>query len=448
MNISTTTFYEKINIAKLKYIANNSHLYDAIIKEQEKDMRRTDKNYNAYAIFRKILNKAIIPEELRNTEYGLLPVQYKKGRNSNSIGRWYASNGIGIQPLCCCVRHTICNDIWIDIDQVNSHPTILHHLMNKYKFKSPLLDECLNNREELLKKVMKDEKCSRDTAKTYVIAVINCCKYNSKTLKKLYDEVQPIIKYINTLPENNDILEFVKKTYKDDKNINGKIISRILQIIENQLLELYLEFFNNKGFIIDNQVVLIFDGFQLHINDNINQDLLNQCRKYAFDRTGYDIELKIKPFDNCLKLPYDYSIIEDLQTSIINKYNFIDNPENDILAIAIASAGAHIDVANAFKAIIKEQIAYDDSNKKWYVCNKYNIWIESPSGVIIKSLLTNIMSKKFQDKVIYYSNLNNKLEDTEENQGQKNYYINMGTKALKIAQKLKTNWILKRTWII
>jgi hypothetical protein len=439
MNIGKSIFYEKINITKLNYIINNPDQYDSIIKEQEKDMRRTDKNYNAYAVFRKIMNEVIIPEELRNTEYGIIPVQYKKGRNSNGIGRWYANNGIGIQPLCCCVRHTICDGIWVDIDQVNSHPTIFKHLMDKYNFKSSLLDECLNNREEFLKKVMNDEKCSRDIAKTLVIAIINGAKYTSPTLKSLSNQLKPVIEYVNSLPEYNDIVEFVKKTYKDDKNINGKIISRVLQIIENQLLELYLEFFNSKRLIINNQVALIFDGFQLHINDNINQDLLNECRKYAFDKTGYDIELKIKPFDNCLKLPDNYSVIEDLQTSIINKYKCIDNYDVSYIDTAINSEGAHIDVANAFKTVIKDAIAYDDNIKKWYVCNKNNIWIESPSGIIVKSLLTNIMCKKFLDRALYYSKLGNKLEDTEDNKLLKEKYDKIAVEALKITQKLKTN---------
>ena len=177
-NIGETIFYEKINVAKLNYIINNPAKYEDIIKEQEKDMRRTDKNYNAYAVFQKIRNAVIIPDELKNTEYGLIKVEYSKGRNSNGIGRWYAKNGVGIQPLCCCVRHTICDGIWVDIDQVNSHPTIFKHLMNKYGFKSPLLDECLNNREEFLKRVMNDEKCSRDAAKTLVIAIINGANYS------------------------------------------------------------------------------------------------------------------------------------------------------------------------------------------------------------------------------------------------------------------------------
>ncbi len=80
--------------------------------------------------------------------------------------------------------NTICYDILVDIDNVNSHPTILKHVMDKYNLKSPLLEEYLSHGEFFLKKVIKDEKCSRDTAKTYVIAVINGNKYVSSTLKK------------------------------------------------------------------------------------------------------------------------------------------------------------------------------------------------------------------------------------------------------------------------
>ena len=148
-------------------------------------MRRTDKNYNAYAVFQKIRNAVILPDELKGTEYGLIQVEHSKGRNSNGIRRWYCKNGVGIQPLCACVRYTIFVGIWVDIDQVNSHPTIFIHLMDKYNFKSPLLDECITNREEFLKKVMQDETCCRDTAKILVIAIINGSKYSSATLKAL-----------------------------------------------------------------------------------------------------------------------------------------------------------------------------------------------------------------------------------------------------------------------
>ena len=70
LNIANDPFYEKINLAKLNY------------------MRRADKNYNAYAVFQKIRNSLIIPDELEITKYGLIKVEYSKGRNLNNIGRW------------------------------------------------------------------------------------------------------------------------------------------------------------------------------------------------------------------------------------------------------------------------------------------------------------------------------------------------------------------------
>ena len=43
---------------------------------------------------------------------------------------------------------------------------------------------------------MNDEKRTRDTAKTYVKAVINGFKFGSKLLKKLYEELKTIIKHL------------------------------------------------------------------------------------------------------------------------------------------------------------------------------------------------------------------------------------------------------------
>ena len=41
----------------------------------------------------------------------------------------------------------------------------------------------------------------------------------------------------------------LKNTFKADDNISGKIISRILQIVENDLLEFYFDFFNDQGLL-------------------------------------------------------------------------------------------------------------------------------------------------------------------------------------------------------
>lgn len=434
LNIADATFYEKINIVKLNYIINNRSKYESIILEQEKDMRRNDKNYNAYAVFQKIANNCFVPPELEGTEYALLKVSYKKGEKSNGIGRWYCNKGIGLQPLCCSVRHTISDDIWVDIDQVNSHPTIFNTFMNKYGFTSPLLNECLNNREAFLKKV----GGKRDSAKTKVIAIINGAEYkNNPVLNKLSQEIKPCIDYVINLPVYADILTYVKSAYTE--NIEGKTISRILQVIENQLLESYVEWFNEKGFIGDNEISLIFDGFMILSKYNITDDLLEKCREYANDKVGYDIPLKVKPFDNKLELPANYAECSDNLPSLINKYNtglqfFVE--KNTTLFKTAISNNNHISVAEVGKTLLKDFTYYDSKVERWYYCNTNNIWHETKDPLILKGILQTVLSKAF---MLYSSYLTTSVYNgtiTDENM--KKMILEHSKQSLKIATLLGT----------
>jgi len=55
-------------------------------------------------------------------------VSYSKSKNSEGGGRWFAWNMGSMQNMKRGVRHTICKDIWIDLDIVNCHPTLLSQL--------------------------------------------------------------------------------------------------------------------------------------------------------------------------------------------------------------------------------------------------------------------------------------------------------------------------------
>ena len=379
-------FYEKINLTKLKYIINNPHKYESIISEQERDMRRY-KNYNAFAVFQKIVSNCVIPKELEGTEFALIKVSYVKGDKSNNIGRWYCYKSIGLQSLTVSVRHTICEGIWTDIDQVNSHPTIFQSFMKKYGFSSPLLNECLNDRENFLQKV----GGKRELAKTQVIAIINGAKREqNKVLKQLSLEIKPCLDYVINLPEYSDILEYVKKTY--DVNIEGKTISRILQIIENNLLESYIEWAYDKGFIEDNQISLIFDGFQLLSKHNITDDMLIECQDYATDKTGYHIPLKIKPFDCPLELPEHYNQCLDDIPAFINdlRTGLTQFKEKHITLIETAiETLTHYDVIKVISELVKNKV-YCENEKSWFYCNSKNIWKESDKPYILYSVIPEV----------------------------------------------------------
>ena len=315
-NIGEKVFYEKINLVKLKYIINNPDKYKQKI-ESERRHKDDEKQVPIWSLMKNIAKKTI---PVPNSEYGFIPVRYKKGSNSNGIGRWYADKSIGLAPLCSLVRHTICDDLWYDIDQVNSHVNIMNHFINKFEFKSPSLDKCINEREEVFIIVMKDEECDKCDAKTNIISCLNGKNYKTGFLKQLGLELMPCMNKMVEMDEYNDIYKNVKRNAK--YNYIGKTVSKILQVVENDMLESYLDYCISNDLITKykNRIIasLVFDGFQLDKKLDINCDVLDDMRKYAFEKTGYDVPLKLKDMDNKLEFPEDYNEVE------------IDEEDNDI----------------------------------------------------------------------------------------------------------------------
>lgn len=373
LNIGELVFYEIINDVALQYITLNPSEYEDQIKKCVAQMRNKDKNYNVWAVLKKNLKSCIKPPELQGTEYSYLKVTYKKGTNTNNKGRWYANKGIGLQVIPNCIRSTICNDLWIDYDQSNSHPTILRSLMEKHRFDSALLNEDVDDRENFLKKVNKD----RDTAKNQVIATINGAKYNHKILKSLQEQIKPFIEYLLTHQDYKDDIEFVMKEHPNDENINGKFISRVLQNIENDILESHVNFLYQKGLIntvqIDGvnglEIALIFDGQQLRVNSGVTSEVIDECRKYALEKTGHDIPIKIKPFENSLELPDDYA-------EIVKKHNessqslSLNVPQNNMRRDIIYANNVLKHFDGKLFLVYENLVVYDEDTGMWSLGDK------------------------------------------------------------------------------
>ena len=175
--------------------------------------------------------------------------------------------------------------------------------------KSPLLNDYVNQRQEILKKVCEEEKCNEDKAKNIIISIIyGSNKYKSKYLKAFYNEIYNNVNEILCDEEYKEIVGQVRA--QTNRNIEGKVISLIIQEIENKCLECYIEYTNYKGLIpkINKRYVVsgIFDGFQILKNDDLNDDILREIEEYAEYITGYKTKLKIKPFNQSLLLPEDY----------------------------------------------------------------------------------------------------------------------------------------------
>jgi len=402
MDIKNLDFVEIINISKLKYILANQKYYDDFFTTERNKLKVKFPNqkytYDIFNLINKIVSNSI---KIDNSDYGYLPVSYKKG-NGTEFGRWYASKGIGLQNIQNNVRHTICDDKWIDIDQVNSHPSILQQLFAKHKLQSDKLDYLISNREEFLKSIMDELIITRSEAKTIIITVINGgSTYKSKIVKNFKDEVFKHIKTIcRSLDYNNILEEYLKKDIDESKNLYGKCISKILQVIENDMLEHYIQFFvdrnliksitlNGKEYLL---TALIFDGLQILYNVDINDDLLKECQEYAFKHTGYDIKLITKPFDNALQLPSNYAeCIDDIPCIVDNLRIGLEHFKNkykELIDKAIESQ-THYDCAVLFAKMLKGKI-YCENEKSWYNCNSNNIWKESSTPMILEAIIPDI----------------------------------------------------------
>jgi hypothetical protein len=91
---------------------------------------------------------------------------------------------------------------------------------------------------------------------------------------------------------------------------------------------------------------LIFDGLQLRTNVI-----------YSMNKTGYDIELKIKPFDGQLELPdnfdfdYDSGLLELIDKYCLGLNKFLETNLNDINE-CISANGTHASISKITKLII------------------------------------------------------------------------------------------------
>lgn len=122
-------------------------------------------------------NEPVSHDLMKNMSFGRLwpkPYYYK------SIG-----NFIKI------IRQTVCANRLVDVDMVNAHPNILLQICQEKDIECECLEEYVNNREKILKDIMKTYNVSREDAKLLVIMIMYggdvktwCAKLDSKTYNK------------------------------------------------------------------------------------------------------------------------------------------------------------------------------------------------------------------------------------------------------------------------
>jgi P4 family phage/plasmid primase-like protien len=207
------------------------------------------------------------------------------------------------------IRHTLAKDLYIDIDIVNCHPTILYQILINNNITCNLLKEYIEERDIKLEQICKTYNVSIDIAKNLFIRLIYGGSINEwiKQNKLIQNESSEIYKYITSFTyelknisqiiiHNNPILVHDIKKYKESlkKSVwDASYVSYYLQEYEERILQIVYKYLLNNKYIKNNIVSLCYDGIMI-LKELYTDDLLIKLNNEIKNKTGFDLKFVLK----------------------------------------------------------------------------------------------------------------------------------------------------------
>lgn len=357
---------EIFDVNKLAWCIENQYK----LKDQMRQSTLNDEKYNPFNIAEKMLIKS---------NESMIPVTYEQ---HGGVGRYFALESQSLGMLPRELRHTISKDYYVDIDQVNSHPTILQHICSISGIECPSLQSYNSNREELLNEL----ECCRDTGKEIIISIMNngCKAYDELSdkpqwLQEFKTEIASI--HMNLAKIGGNIyLDHVEKCIDNGKTFNhlGSYTYSLMTAWENNILMCMYEFFGSP----DN-AVLCFDGIMLlkKIKNREQHYDLAACEDYILQKLGIAIMLKCKPMNEDFDIPSDG----------IQQYT---NPVRKMLL----SAHTDQDFADYFLKIYASKFLVFD-NILFEFEPKCGTWIKHTDDSALHNTISSRMHKKLHSAI-------------------------------------------------
>lgn len=374
--LNNITLLENIDLDKFKLLKNSSLLRSKFNNPSAKKWRNERNQLEAY-------------EKLFN-ENKQAVILYQK-TNNMTYGRSNPNNALGLFSFRKPIRHTLTENIYIDIDIVNCHPNLLNQVAKKNKISLKNLNTYITHRDYYLNKVMDNYNVSKDQAKELFIRILyygsfeNWIKDNNIESKEelpiLKDFKKDIQKIGQLIYDNNKEIKKEVEKNKNDKNIYqynkiGSVVSYYLQEIEVQILETIYLYCIDKGYIKDNTAVLCADGLMI-LKENYNDDLLNEFNEIIKSKFDFDLQFIKKDLDQ------GYSLKELEETQIVD-FKFWDD----------LGKANQLFYAELYYNINPDKYKYSTISG-WYEYNDFNILKNTGNNPPV-SLLNNI-SKSLQE---------------------------------------------------
>ena len=232
-------------------------------------------------------------------------------------------SGSCIQGMSKIIRGFLCKGITTDIDQANSHPTILKYLCDKHNIPCPNLTYYIDNRD----KILADMNMTRDEAKTLFLCSVNKDKLNRKEKNDFFKGFDKETKIIQNKLLNLDDYKYFKDCIPLDKtyNKNGSAINRLLCKYENEILQTMVNVIRKKNIEIHS---LMFDGLMVYGDYYNDETLLNDIKIEVNNKyDGLNMNFTYKEHADEIKIPKHFIVndVDNLVNKLKNDPLYYDN---------------------------------------------------------------------------------------------------------------------------
>lgn len=294
------TLYERVDKSTLMKLINSTLLKTTFNNKYAKKLYQNEKQ--------QLIRYASLIDDK-----GRIPITYTKNSN-NKYGRSNPSHALGLYPIRREIRHTLAEDLWVDLDVKNAHPDMLVQLCQENEIPCSHLKKYVNKRQDYFDEGVKAYGCNEESIKILFIcytygsgfnnwfeehADITKCDpanvHDGKPIELLsFRSFRESMGLIHTIiaEKNPDICETVNRIKKEagkiNYNLKGSVCSFLLQEYEVRVLEQMFLHCMNKNLIKDGNAVLCADGMMID-KKLYYPELLEEFNGIIMDKIGFNL---------------------------------------------------------------------------------------------------------------------------------------------------------------
>ena len=235
-----------------------------------------------------------------------------------------------------------------DIDMVNCHPVISLNLCQKNGITCNILKNYVENRDLILNSFGDNRKYVKEMFLTILNGGFkNEYSSDNRTnnyLKLLEKEIIEIQKYFYVKD---------KRYFEKDFNFKGKNLSRIILDIENQILQIIINYFVLKRV---NIFTLEYDGLKIYSDNKSKHFSINDLEKIILEKTGINMKLSFKNIEDSFP---EFGI--RVLTDNIKNENIIENKIK----------------------VVHHDHAFKENNILGFICRECNLQIKNDKSIPI-----------------------------------------------------------------